>query len=167
MSDTEHQELGALAKVVIAIAVILVVSGILLYGLNFATIERVFRQLVARAGAPLSFRFILQPAMAAFAAIHDARRDARLGRPPFLWTMLHRPGARIRRLREAANATARIMLLGMVIDAIYQMLELHRFYPAEAVVIALVLAFLPYVVLRGLVLRVLRRWLRNDSTHQV
>ena len=165
MGDTEHQELGVLAKVVFGIAAILVIAGVVWHGITFTTIERVLRQLVARAGAPMSFRFILQPAMAAIAAFHDARRDARLGRAPFMWIMLHQPDERIGRLREAANATARIVLLGMVMDAIYQVLELQRFYPVEAVVIALMLAFLPYVVLRGVMLRIARRW-RGGSARQ-
>jgi hypothetical protein len=165
MSDSQQQELGLLAKVVIAIAIVLVVSGVLWYGLAFATIERVLRQLAARPGGPMTFRFILQPAMAALAAVHDARRDVRLGRAPYLWTMLHRPGERGARLREAANATARIILLGLVMDAIYQLFVLQRFYPVEAVVIALLLAFVPYVILRGVVLRIVRRW-RAGSARQ-
>jgi hypothetical protein len=157
VSDAEQQQLGALAKVVIAALIMLLVAGVLWHGVAFATIERLLRQLVARPGGPMWFRFILQPAVAALAAIHDGRKDARLGRTPYLWAMLHRPGERIGRLREAVNATSRIILLGLVMDTIYQMIELQRFYPVEAVVIALLLAVVPYVILRGVVLRIARR----------
>jgi hypothetical protein len=167
MSDVERQELGILAKVVIVIAIILVVSGVLWYGVTFTTIGRVLRQLAQRPGGPMSFRFILQPTMAAIAAIHDARIDARLGRAPYMWTVLHSPPERIGRLREAANATARIVLLGLVMDTIYQVIVLQRFHPVEAVIIALLLALVPYVVLRGLMLRVARRWRRRSSVPRV
>ncbi len=167
MSDIKRQELGVLAKVVIVIAIVLIASGVLWYGIAFATIERVLRQLAERPGGPMSFRFILQPAMAAIAAIHDARIDARLGRSPFVWTMLHNPPERIARLREAANATARIVLLGLVMDTIYQIIVLQRFFPVEAVIIALLLALVPYVVLRGLALRIARRWRSRSSVHRV
>ncbi len=167
MSNIERQELGVLAKVVIVIAIVLIASGVLWHGIAFATIERVLRQLAERPGGPMSFRFILQPTMAAIAAIHDARTDARLGREPYMRTMLHNPPARIARLREAANATARIVLLGLVMDTIYQVIVLQRFYPVEAVVIALLLALVPYVVLRGLALRIARRLRSRSSVRRI
>jgi hypothetical protein len=167
MSDTDRQQLGVLARIVLVIAIILIVSGVLWYGVAFATIQRVLRQLAERPGGPMSFRFILQPTMAAIMAIHDARIDARLGRAPYMRTMLRNPPERIPRLREAPKATARIVLLGLVMDTIYQLIVLQRFYPVEAVVIALLLALVPYVVLRGVALRIARRWLSQSSVHRV
>ena len=41
-------------------------------------------------------------------------------------------------------------------DVIYQALVLKTFYPNEALIIALLLAFLPYLIIRGLVLRIAR-----------
>jgi len=41
---------------------------------------------------------------------------------------------------------------------IYQLIFLKMFYPAEALIIALVLAFVPYLIIRGLATRVTRRW---------
>lgn len=157
MVDASRQKLGLLARLVVAFGAVLVVVGIVRYGVTIATIQRVFRQLVARPSGPLSFRFILQPLMAAIAAIHDGRKDVQAGRSPFVWTMLMRPNERIERLNEGLNATARIILLGIVVDAIYQVIALNRFYPTEAVIIALLLAFVPYVILRELIARVLRR----------
>ncbi len=167
MGDGEQQKLGALTKVVISVALIMLVSGMVWYGVTFATIDRVLNQIAARPGGPMSFRFILQPMMAAIAALHDARRDARLGRAPYLFTILRRPEERIARLREAANATARIVLLGLVMDAIYQVIVLQRFHPVEAVIVALMLALVPYVALRGVVLRVVRRWHGTGSAREV
>ncbi len=167
MGDGEQQKLGALTKVVISVALIMLVSGMVWYGVTFATIDRVLNQIAARPGGPMSFRFILQPMMAAIAALHDARRDARLGRAPYLFTILRRPEERIARLREAANATARIVLLGLVMDAIYQVIVLQRFHPVEAVIVALMLALVPYVALRGVVLRVVRRWHDSGSAREV
>ena len=167
MLEIENNELGRLAKFVVVIAIVLVVAGVLQYGVAFATIHRILYQLAERPGGPMAFRFILQPAMAAIAAIHDGRKDARIGRAPYLRTMLREPRQRVSHLREGLNATARIILLGLVMDGIYQIIVFQRFYPAEAVVIALVLAFLPYVVLRGVVLRITRRWRGSASPNQV
>ena len=40
----------------------------------------------------MSFRFILQPLMAAIAAFHDGAKDARLGREPYLTRLRLGPG---------------------------------------------------------------------------
>jgi hypothetical protein len=72
--------------------------------------------------------------------------------------MLGNPSERTQRLNEGLNATARIILLGLVMDAIYQIIVLQRFYPSEAVIVALVFAFVPYVIIRGPAARIARRW---------
>jgi hypothetical protein len=51
-------------------------------------------------------------------------------------------------LREGLNATARIILLGLIMDAIYQIIVFKRFYPVEAVIIAVLPGFLPYLLFR-------------------
>ena len=163
MSNASEQELGLLARVVLAGLVLLVVAGVIWHGVTFATIHRVWRQLVERPSGPMAFRFILQPVMGALAAFIHGRRDAKLGRVPFFWAVLSNRDERIERLREGLNATARIILLGLIIDAIYQVIVLKRFYPVEAVIIAVLLGFVPYLIFRGVFTRVLRRW---QGAHQ-
>ena len=52
-------------------------------------------------------------------------------------------------------------------DVIYQLIELKTFYPVEALIIAIVLAFVPYVVLRGIAARIARRWwYRNAAVRE-
>ena len=41
-------------------------------------------------------------------------------------------------------------------DTVYQLIELKTFYPAEAAIVAVVLAFLPYMLLRGPIARIAR-----------
>jgi hypothetical protein len=43
-------------------------------------------------------------------------------------------------------------------DVIYQVIFLKTFYPVESLIIALVLAYVPYVLLRGPTARIARRW---------
>ena len=57
-------------------------------------------------------------------------------------------------MREGLNATARIIALGLVMDVIYQAIVFRAFYPDQALVVALVLAFVPYVIIRGVIARV-------------
>lgn len=163
MTSPHPQELGLLAKLVIACAILLIAAGVLWHGVTTETFQRIWHDFVERPSGPLAFRFILQPLMAAGVAIHDGLKDARAGRTPYLWTVVSNPQERMGRLREGLNATARIILLGLGMDVIYQILVLKTFYPNEALIIACVLAFLPYLLVRGVASRVLRRWRKSAS----
>ena len=165
MTDAEPQKLSLLAKLIIALILVLIVAGIVWHGVSIPTFRRIWHQLIDRADAPMRFRFILQPLMAAFLAIRHGLNDARTGRSPYFWTMLGNPRERAQRLNEGLNATARIIFLGLLMDAIYQVIVLRRFYPAEAVIVALLFAFIPYVIIRGPATRIAPRWLRA-SPHQ-
>jgi hypothetical protein len=141
--------------------VIVLTAGFLLYGLfrhglSWETQERLWRDVIDRSHGPMTFRFILQPMMAAIAAAHDGVKDARLGRAPYLHTILHDPNGRGERLGEGLVSIARIILLGFAMDAIYQWRVLGIFYPGEAVVITLFLAVIPYLILRGPIARITR-----------
>ena len=100
----------------------------------------------------MTFRFILQPAMAIIAALRDGFHDARLGRRPYVWALIHGvrdSQGRSGRLWEGIVSTARILILGVVMDIIYQWKVLDTFYPGQSAVIAILLAFIPYLLLRG------------------
>lgn len=133
-------------------------GGLVWFGLAPETLSRVWQNLVDRPGGPMLFRFFLQPTMAIIAGVLGGMKDARLGRTPFMQTVLTRPAERADRVNEAVVDTSRIMLLGLVMDTIYQYIEFDTFHPGEAVILTLFLAFLPYVLLRGLVARVASRW---------
>ena len=162
MSNAAPQELGVLAKLVLLLAVVLIVAGVVWHGVTAESLRRFWHDLVERPDAPMRFRFVLQPLMAAFAAIHDGREDARAGRSPYFMTVLRNPQERIGRLRDGLNATARIILLGLTMDIIYQALVLRTFYPDEALVVALLLAFVPYLIIRELVVRIVRMRIRKQ-----
>ena len=140
--NSQQQELGLLAKVVIAIAIVLVVSGVLWLGPCFRD-DRAGAA-PARRAARRADDVPLYPA-AGYGSARGPRRPKRRATGPRSVPVdhAHRPGERGARLREAANATARIILLGLVMDAIYQLFVLQRFYPVEAVIIAVLLAFVP------------------------
>lgn len=144
-----------------------IVVGAVWYGFSAEVRERVWQNLVDRPGGPMTFRFILQPCMAAIAALRDGLNDAKLGRAPYFWTVLTNPSERGGRLREGLISTARIILLGLCMDVIYQAIALKTFYPGEAVIVALTLAFLPYLLLRGPIARIARRLRREGVSDEV
>jgi hypothetical protein len=161
------QKLSLLARLVLAGLILLIIAGIVLHGVTVQIILRIWHDLIDRPSGPMAFRFILQPLMAAIAAILHGRRDARTGRSPYFWTVMSNSQERISRLREGLNATARIILLGIVMDVIYQLIALKRFYPVESVIVAVMLGFIPYLVLRGIVTRVLLGWPKSNAHRQV
>jgi hypothetical protein len=165
MTDAEPQRLSLLAKLIIALILALIVAGVVWHGVSIPTFRRIWHNLSARPNAPMWFRFILQPLMAVIVAIRHGLNDARTGRSPYFWTMLGNPHERAQRLNEGLNATAGIIVLGLVMDSIYQVLVLGWFHPAEAVIVALLFAFIPYVIIRGPAARIARRW-RRASPHQ-
>lgn len=140
-----------------------IVAGLLWHGFSSEVHSRIWRDVFDRSGGPMTFRFFLQPTMAFIAALHDGINDARLNRAPYFWTVLHDPTQRESRLREGLFSTARIILLGLGMDAIYQYRVFSTFYPGEAVLITLLLAVLPYFLLRGPIERIAQRWFARGN----
>jgi hypothetical protein len=146
-----------MAWTVVVLAAVLIVLGFAWYGFSAEVHQRIWRDMAERPGGPMSFRFLLQPTMAFIAAVHDGIQDARVHRTPYLRAVLLEPAERGDRLREGLFATARLVLLGLGMDAIYQWRVLGTFYPGEALLIAFLLAVVPYLVLRGPVSLIARR----------
>jgi len=89
------------------------------------SLMRVWTNLMDRVGGPMTFRVILQPTMAVLLAVRAGLKDAREGRPPYLWTILTDPEERDGLLREGWKATARVFLLAVIMDVIYQLIVQH------------------------------------------
>ncbi len=77
------------ARLAVVLTIGLIILGAIWYGLSTEVYQRIWRDMVARAGGPMTFRLFLQPTIAAVAAIHDGIKDARLGRSPYFWVALH------------------------------------------------------------------------------
>jgi hypothetical protein len=112
-------------------------------------LTRIFENLMDRVSGPMKFRLVLQPLMAVFFAIKDGMKDAREGRPPYFWAMFTDPGHRREMMRNGWKSVGKIFILALILDAVYQYIEIRWFYPGEAVLVAFILAIVPYVVLRG------------------
>jgi hypothetical protein len=120
-------------------------------------IARGWEGLAARVGGPMTFRLILQPLMAALLALRAGLKDAREDRPPYFWTVLTDPAQRTGLLREGWKSVARVFFLAIIMDVIYQWIMQHWLYPLETLVVAILLAVVPYVLIRGPVNRIARR----------
>ena len=126
-------------------------------------LTRFFTNLTDRVGGPMTFRLILQPTMAILLAIRAGMKDAREDRPPYLWTILTDPAQRAVLIREGWKSVARVFVLAVIMEVIYQWIMLRWFYPGEALTIAVLLAVLPYLLLRGPINRLTRRLRRQPQ----
>ncbi len=126
-------------------------------------LTRIWDGLLGRAGGPMTFRVILQPIMATLLAFRAGLKDAREGRPPYLWTILSDPEQRAGLIRDGWKSIARVFGLAVIMDIIYQWIVQHWIYPGEVVIVAILLAIVPYLLIRGPVTRLAQRWRRTSE----
>ena len=122
---------------------------------------RLLMDLSDRVGGPMTFRIILQPLMASLLAIRAGVKDAQTGRPPYFWTILTDASQRGDLVREGWKSVARVFFLAIIMDLIYQVVVLKWIYPLELFLIAILLAVVPYLLIRGPVNRLVRRLRRK------
>jgi hypothetical protein len=114
--------------------------------------------LIARLDGPLHFRFIMQPLMAICLAVRDGSKDAREGRSAYGWSVIHDPAQRRYLLRDGWKGISKVFLVAVILDVVYQLLVWHGLKPLEALLTAVILALIPYALLRGPANRLLRIW---------
>jgi hypothetical protein len=120
-------------------------------------IARISEDLVARITGPMKFRLLLQPAMAIFLAIRAGLKDAREGKPPYFWAIFTDPGERRTMLKDGWKSVGKVFVLAVVLDVIYQIIVQRWVYPGEAALVAIILAIVPYLLVRGPVNRIAQR----------
>ena len=113
---------------------------------------------MGRPSGPLFFRLILQPIVATVLAIRAARNDARKGRPAFFLAIMLEPKKRRLLMREAWGHIGTLFLVGVGLDVVYQLIVFHGIRPVQSLIVATVLAVIPYLVVRGLTNRILTWW---------
>jgi hypothetical protein len=114
--------------------------------------------LVGRSGGPLHLRFIMQPIVASLLGIRAGRADAHKGRPPYLWSVIKADDTYDRRalLRDGWGDVGKVYSIGIALDVIYELVVFHWVYPVQAIIVATVLALIPYLIFRGLANRTAR-----------
>jgi hypothetical protein len=122
--------------------------------------------MLARVTGPMKFRLVLQPLMAAFLAIRAGLADARAGRTPYFWNLCTNSADRKAIIKNGWKSVGRVFLLAVFLDVVYQLYVLHFWHPIQTLVVAFVLAIVPYLVLRGLVTRLARAELARPSTRR-
>ena len=121
---------------------------------------RVWEMLIGRVDGPFTFRLVIQPTVAAIFAIRAGWRDAREGRPPYLWSVFTNAATRRDLLRQGWADVGKVFIVAVVLDLTYELFAYRWVYPGQAVIVAAVLAFMPYLLIRGPANRIARRFIR-------
>jgi len=118
---------------------------------------RIAGNLMDRVSGPLRFRLLLQPTMALIFATIAGLKDARTGKPPYFWALVHDPVHRKEMLEDGWKSVGKLFVFALLLDIVYQYIVGRFVWPGEAILVALVLAILPYLIVRGLVTHLARK----------
>ena len=109
--------------------------------------------LLVRLDGPMSFRLFIQPLVALIFAFRDGLRDARENRPPYFLGLFSARENRGEMLRSGWKAIGKVFLVAVALEIVFQYIVFHDFRPVVALLTGVILAVLPYLLLRGLVRR--------------
>lgn len=117
---------------------------------------RFWGEIFGRTSGLLWFRFILQPTVATILAAIAGIRDAKSGRPVFLWSIVTNAAERRYLIQDGWKDVAKVFLLACVLDIVYSVIVFHAVRPVQTLVVAIALAIVPYVLFRGPISRIVR-----------
>jgi hypothetical protein len=120
-------------------------------------LAHVWEMLIGRAGGPFTIRLFVQPTVAAIFAVRAGLRDAREGRTPyFFWAVFTNRARRPELFRLAWRDVGKVFLVAFTLDVIYELRVYRWVYPGQALIVAVILAIIPYLMIRGPVTRIAR-----------
>jgi hypothetical protein len=145
-----------LALLVIAVAIPFAIVDTYRTGRVYLFSSQFLEELPRRFSGPGRFRFLLQPALAIFLGARGGMADARAGNPPYVFGLLFAAGRRKELLRSGAAAISTLLAMGIILDAVFQLVLYRAVHPGAALVIGPVLISVPYSVSRALTTRLAR-----------
>ena len=110
-----------------------------------------------RLAGPGRIRFIMQPAVAIILGVLSGLSDARAGRPPYLYGVLFHRSLRGELVRTGFESVVNLLLMGILLDSIFQWIILGVSHPGAALVVGPVLIIFPYSLARAFSNRLVRR----------
>lgn len=126
-------------------------------------LTRTWEHLLGRLSGPFWIRILLQPLVSAIIGLLIGIKDARAGRQPFVWRLVRDRLHRHELLREAWRDVARIFIIAVIIDGIYQIVVLHWIHPMGMLLVAITLVVLPYALVRFFTNQIVSFWLYRQT----
>jgi hypothetical protein len=154
------RRLTLMLLVITAVVLVLASPGALRLNLERGEVYlfswRFLADIPGRLSGPGRFRFLLQPTVAALLGMRDGAADARAGRQPYLWGVVFGAGERRELMRTGLRAIANLLLMGILLDTVFQWMILGVAHPGAALVVGPVLIAGPYSLARALANRAAR-----------
>ena len=155
--------LTVLVIVALSVAVPFAVVEFIKTGEFYVFSHRLLDDMVARLHGPGRLRFILQPMVAIVLGARDGVKDARAGKPPFLWGLVFGSSNRGGLARSAFASVRDLVAVAILLDVAAQFLIFRMVHPGAALLLGPVLIGLPYAASRALTNRATR--LRGKSAY--
>lgn len=118
--------------------------------------QSIWQEIAARPEGPMAFRFYLQPVMSSVYALLSGLADAREHKPPYFWALFTEPGRRMELIKDGWKSVRNVFLLAVGMDVVYQIIVLKGLRPVEGLIVSVLLAIVPYLLVRGPVNRIAR-----------
>jgi hypothetical protein len=118
-------------------------------------------QMVGRLHGPLNLRLIITPTLVTLLAIRDGWKEGRAGQLPFLWRLVTKSGERKAVLQSGWKELKRVIILAFVLDMGYQFYVFRAYFVFQTILLVLVMAIIPYTVIRGVTTRAVTLFLLN------
>lgn len=115
---------------------------------------RFFDNLGLKVTGPMKFRFVIQPLVSLYFAIKAVRRFSDTGRIPFFYGLFSDKGIRHELMVESWKDIGKLFIFAIILDVIAQIIILKTVYPLEAILTAVLLSIVPYLLLRGPINRI-------------
>jgi Flp pilus assembly protein TadB len=84
--------------------------------------------------------------------------SVKAGRLTFFWAVFTDKARRPELLQLAWKDVGKVFIVAFTLGVIYELIVWHWVYPTQAILVAVVLAFIPYLLVRGPVTRIARRF---------
>jgi hypothetical protein len=123
--------------------------------------EHIANNIIANITGPLSFRFILQPAVAFILGIRDGRLDTKLKKHPFIYEIITNPMNRQPTIKNALRSILISVIIGIITDMIAQHLIFNQVRILPAVVVGCLVISLPYGIARGVTNRICSKQIKK------
>ena len=137
-------------RLIIMSIVVFLISFELLIGQDLPMGQRISERITG----PFHFRLIMQPLVAVIVGIKDGSKDAKGGNPPYIFEIFTNSKGRLTILRNGFNSIFTPLLVGIVLDAIFQLIIFNKLRIIGAFLVGIILIGLPYSFSRGITNRI-------------
>jgi hypothetical protein len=154
MRVTRSDIVTAIAALILVAALPSAIRDTIETGRLYLFSRQFLEELPQRFTGPGRLRFILQPTIAILIGLRGGLADARAGRPPYLFGLIMGGQSRRDLVRSGWAAVRNLVAMGIVLDAVAQLLIYRQVHPGAALVVGPFMIGLPYAVSRALTNRV-------------